>query len=65
MEFMNELILWPDSNFYLKTGLCALESLCINKGVRKEYLFVDFSCLNIRCFINDKWIILLKKAKRK
>jgi len=65
MEFMKELILWPDSNFYLKAGLCALESLCINKSVRKEYLFVDFSCLNIRCFINDKWIILLKKAKRK
>ncbi|WP_297206630.1 hypothetical protein [uncultured Pluralibacter sp.] len=58
----NQYTLWPDNNYYLRLGI---QFLILNSHYNFSYtgfIFVDFSCHNIRYFTNNQWLQNLSKS---
>jgi hypothetical protein len=60
MQDMNEIAIWPGSNYFLRTGLKFIAQSCLDVDIRKGYIFVDFSAPNLRFFTNSEWINTLR-----
>lgn len=65
MQDMNEISIWPNSNYFLYAGLKAIDDLCFDVDLKKDYIFVDFSSSNLRYFTNSTWIEILKSTDMK
>lgn len=55
--------IWPEGNYYLKTGVIEKFLLAHQNRLSKGFIFVDFSFPNLRCLVDEEWIDFLAKTK--
>ncbi|HGM5492467.1 TPA: hypothetical protein ACKP1B_004165 [Serratia fonticola] len=61
----NKYCVWPDNNFYLKLGIEASIISSDHNYLHEGFVYVDFSCRNLKLFTNRAWLDNLEKTQLK